>query len=274
MSIIINGRDEPCVVFNYRQPNMCSKALNASDSRPFQHTPRPTASYFQDEMKYTIPMQTTGFPGLANNASGFMLFALSTDFMKDMYPVMSMTKISPCFADILVPSEFYYTDSCWAPLYGYANNITWDNKEEKLYWRGMTSGGWVYGENYHSFLWFRLINIGRKHKNLMNLKLSSFHSGLCSENCGADFIKQEYSITTSSSPREEVYKSKYLFDVDGNSFSGRYLGLLRSGLLVFKYFNDWLRPFEHYIPVLPDLSDLVKKLEWVVAHEDQARAVQ
>ncbi|KAJ7894576.1 glycosyl transferase family 90-domain-containing protein [Mycena leptocephala] len=280
MSIILNGRDEPRVVFNYRLPDARQKALSVSDPTPFQHSPRPTASYFKDEMKCLVPSRPKGFTDLANDASAFMLFASSTEFTTDLYPVMSMTKISPCFADILVPSEFYYTDSWWAPHYSYPNNITWANKEARLYWRGMTSGGWVYGDNYHAFPRFRLIDIGRKHKNLMNVKLSGFHDGLCGDNCDANKIKSEYDIATSSSPREEVYKYKYLFDVDGNSFSGRYLGLLRSGSLVFKstvfgeYFNNWLRPFEHYIPILPDLSDLVEKLEWAAAHDDEAHAIQ
>lgn len=98
----------------------------------------------------------------------------------------------------------------------------------------MTSGGWVYGENYHAFPRFRLIDIGRKNKKIMDVRLSGFHDGLCGENCNANKVKAEYEIATTSSPREEVYKFKYLFDVDGNSFSGRYLGLLRSGSLVFK----------------------------------------
>lgn len=36
-----------------------------------------------------------------------LLFSASTEFTTDMYPMLSMTKISPCFADILVPSEVY-----------------------------------------------------------------------------------------------------------------------------------------------------------------------
>ncbi|KAJ7222868.1 glycosyl transferase family 90-domain-containing protein [Mycena haematopus] len=277
-SIIINGRDEPRVVFNYRLPEMRPKALNISDETPFQHTPRPTASYFQDEMKCLIPMRPQGFTTLANDASGFMLFASSTDFAEgDLYPVMSMAKVSPCFADILVPSEFYYNDSRWSPSYDYPNNISWHDKEDKLYWRGMTSGGWVYGENYHAFPRYRLIDIGRKHPNVMDVKLSGFHGTLCGENCDSDKIKVEYDIANESSPREEVYNFKYVFDVDGNSFSGRYLGLLRSGSLstIFaEYFNDWLRPFEHYIPILPDLSDLVEKIEWAVANDEEAHAIQ
>ncbi|KAJ6568921.1 glycosyl transferase family 90-domain-containing protein [Mycena capillaripes] len=277
MNVILNGRDEPRVVFNYRLPDA---HLNVSDATPFRHTPRPTASYFKNEMGCIIPTRPKGFTGLANDASAFMLFASSTDFTTDLYPVMSMAKISPCFADILVPSEFYYSNSGWAPRYGYVNSISWEDKTEKLYWRGMTSGGWVYDDNYHAFPRFRLIDIGRKNKKLMDVRLSGFHDDLCGDNCNGNKIKAEYDIATGSSPREEVYKFKYLFDVDGNSFSGRYLGLLRSGSLVFKstvfeeYFNDWLRPFEHYIPVLPDLSDLVEKLEWAIAHDEEAHAIQ
>jgi len=144
----------------------------------------------------------------------------------------------------------------------------------------MNSGGRMYDDNYHAFPRFRLIDIGRKHRNIMDVKLSGFHDDLCGEHCNGKAIVKEYDIAHVSSPREDVYKYKYVFDVDGNSFSGRYLGLLRSGTLVFKstvfleYFGDWLRPFEHYIPVLPDLSDLVAKVEWAIAHDKEAQAIQ
>ena|ERR1700761_4545362 len=41
-----------------------------------------------------------------------------------------------------------------------------------------------------------------------------------------------------------------------------------------EYFNDWLRPFEHYVPILPDLSDLAEKIQWANAHPDEARLIQ
>jgi hypothetical protein len=41
-----------------------------------------------------------------------------------------------------------------------------------------------------------------------------------------------------------------------------------------EFFDDWLRPFEHFIPVLPDLSDLVEKIEWAVAHDAEAQEIQ
>ncbi|KAJ7911727.1 hypothetical protein B0H13DRAFT_2480182 [Mycena leptocephala] len=80
-------------------------------------------------------------------------------------------------------------------------------------------------------------------------------------------------------PREKVYQFKYLLDVDGNTFLGRYLGLLRSGGLVFKstafaeFFTPWLVPFEYFVPVRPDLADLSAEIEWAQANDGEARLV-
>ncbi|KAJ7065327.1 glycosyl transferase family 90-domain-containing protein [Mycena amicta] len=280
MNVILNGRDEPRSLFNYRMPDVRAKALHLSDLTPFEHSPHPTSTFFKDEMHCIVPNNPNGFTEPANDASAFMLYASSTEFTTDLYPIMSMTKITPCFGDILVPSEFYYTYSGWAPRYAYESNITWSDKISKIYWRGMNSGGRMYGDNYHAFPRFRIIDIARKHRDIMDVKLSGFHGDLCGEKCDEEAIKKEYNIAHVSSPREEVYKYKYVFDVDGNSFSGRYLGLLRSGSLVFKstvfleYFGDWLKPFEHYIPVRPDLSDLVDKVEWAIEHDDEAHRIQ
>ncbi|KAJ6462104.1 hypothetical protein C8R45DRAFT_1178508 [Mycena sanguinolenta] len=38
------------------------------------------------------------------------------------------------------------------------------------------------------------------------------------------------------------------------------------------YFSNWLLPYVHYIPVRIDLSDLVEKLKWALAHEAEAEA--
>lgn len=47
---------------------------------------------------------------------------------------------------------------------------------------------------------------------------------------------------------QHAYQYKYLFDIDGNTFSGRFIGLLMGGSLVFKstiwqeFFTPWLKP--------------------------------
>lgn len=63
---------------------------------------------------------------------------------------------------------------------------------------------------------------------------------------------------------------KYLLDVEGIGYSGRLKFLLFSGRLLFiqerrwkEYFHFDLIPYEHFIPVKNDLSDLILKLEEV-----------
>ncbi|KAJ7277508.1 hypothetical protein C8J57DRAFT_1582083 [Mycena rebaudengoi] len=151
-------------------------------------------------------------------------------------------------------------------------------------WRGQSTGGWISGTNYRSFPRFRLIDIARKDpraKGIMDVAITAFYAWFCRlDGCDGAAISAEYDIINSNAPREAAYTYKYLFDVDGNGFSGRYLGLMRSGGLVFKstvfneYFDAWLRPYEHYIPVLPDLSDLVDKVLWARKNDGEARRIQ
>lgn len=83
-------------------------------------------------------------------------------------------------------------------------------------------------DNYHRFSRFRLIKISQSHPDLIDAKITAFYDSHCTFDCEREAIIEEYDIGGERSPREEVYQYKYLLDVDGNTFSGRYLGLLRS----------------------------------------------
>ncbi|EGN94295.1 glycosyltransferase family 90 protein [Serpula lacrymans var. lacrymans S7.3] len=81
-------------------------------------------------------------------------------------------------------------------------------------------------------------------------------------------------------------KYKYVLDVDGNGWSGRFKRLLTSNSLVFKstiypeWFIDRIEPWVHYIPVQVDLSDLYDCLVFFRgglygegAHEEHAQRI-
>jgi len=61
---------------------------------------------------------------------------------------------------------------------------------------------------------------------------------------------------------KEAGNYKYVIDVDGNGWSGRFKRLMTSNSLVFKstiypeWFADRIAPWVHYIPIQIDLSDL------------------
>ncbi|KAF7365301.1 CAP10 domain-containing protein [Mycena venus] len=266
LEFLLNGRDEPRVVFDVRELGARAQALNMKDSSPFHLTPYPTADFFRNQSGCNLPSKTRGFVYDESPNISFLRSSSSSDFTTDLWPLLSMSKLSPCFSDILFPGQYFYYKSRWSaklpPI-----DIPWSDRKSQLYWRGASNGGHIIEENYHFFPRFRLIKLGREHQQLMDVKMTRFAEGHCGKDCDRERVIKEYNITGPGAPRKDSLQYKYLLDVDGNTFSGRFLTLLKSGSLVFKstvfeeYFNDWIRPYEHYIPVRPDLSDLVEKVE-------------
>ncbi|KAJ7161122.1 glycosyl transferase family 90-domain-containing protein [Mycena filopes] len=284
MTFIVNGKDQPRVVFDYRAPGNATRdrALALTEGEhPFDLSPHPTAEFFRNHSGCEVLRSAKGFAESANDDSGFFLSSSPAYLTLDLYPVLSVTKVSPCFADILFPSEYYYKRSSTAPKFDHADNVPWPEKKEQAYWRGTATGGQIIGSNYHNFTRFKLADLSRAHPDLIDAQITKFADLLCfnEDGCDKGKITSEYGIYGQNAPQEKAYGFKYLVDVDGMTFSGRFLGILRAGSLVFKatvfeeYFNDWIRPYEHYIPVRPDLSDLVQKIEWARAHDAEARAI-
>ncbi|PGH04297.1 hypothetical protein AJ79_07144 [Helicocarpus griseus UAMH5409] len=79
--------------------------------------------------------------------------------------------------------------------------------------------------------------------------------------------------TTPGIPMDKQYKNKYLADLDGNSFSGRYRGFLLSTSLPLKatLYNEWhdtrLVPWVHFVPLDSTFVDVYGVLEYFLAGE-------
>jgi hypothetical protein len=84
-------------------------------------------------------------------------------------------------------------------------------------------------------------------------------------------------------PEETWLSRKYAIDIDGFSNTWRNL-LVRMlyGCCVFKvdtqlgyrqWYYDRIKPFEHYVPVRADMSDLFEKIEWARSHQREAREI-
>lgn len=102
-------------------------------------------------------------------------------------------------------------------------------------WRGSASGGNIVGQNFREFQRFRLLDIARSRPDLFDVGLTEIAPWWgCGPECPIEDIKKEYDITGNKTAKEDIYGYKYAIDVDGNSFSGRFLGLMTSGSLVFK----------------------------------------
>lgn len=196
------------------------------------------------------------------------------NIVQDLFPIFSQSKISS-FQDILYPSPWY-----WATRVGYIEerDMDWEKKENQLYWRGSTTGGFSRNGGWrrqHRQRVVRKINAPDRAKILANrgaenaphwaseevnrkdfapiMDVKFSHVGQCDPgDCEA---QQEFFEIAEKADQQDAWKYKYLLDMDGNAFSGRFYAFLKSKSLVYKmavfqeWHKDWLKPWVHYIPI-------------------------
>lgn len=201
---------------------------------------------------------------------GFFNRPNAYDIVHDLFPIFSQSKISS-YQDILYPSPWYWSEKV---AYQEGQDYEWEKKQEKLYWRGSTTGGFSRDGGWrhqHRQLIVEQINaLGTakafeenatewkanevprpNYKDLFDIKFS--HIGQCDpSDCDA---QREFFEVVKPAKQHEAWAYKYLLDMDGNAFSGRFYAFLKSRSLVYKmavfreWHEEWLRPWVHYIPL-------------------------
>ncbi|KAL4974448.1 hypothetical protein BDW66DRAFT_167897 [Aspergillus desertorum] len=208
----------------------------------------------------------------------------------DLFPVFSQSKLST-FQDILYPSPWYWANKV---PYIMQKDYDWEEKIDKLYWRGSTTGGFSKGggwRRHHRQLMVSNINAPDNakilvktdggqweakvidhstYRNLFDVRFTSV--GQCDRNdCAA---QMEFFNITEPVEQEEAWSYKYLIDIDGNAFSGRYHAFLKSNSLVCKaaLFREWhderLKPWVHYVPLSLKGYELVETMRYFSSEEE------
>jgi len=126
--------------------------------------------------------------------------------------------------------------------------------------------GWI-GNTNTNHMRKKLLEIGNNNKNLFDI-IDMYW--IQSNNI-------QFNSSFFISTPELVKKYAILIDIEGNGYSGRLKHLLwshRPLLLVDRphkeFFFEFLKEWEHYIPVKRDLSDLIEKTNWCLTNYNQA----
>ncbi|KAK5165712.1 uncharacterized protein LTR77_008635 [Saxophila tyrrhenica] len=226
----------------------------------------------------------TAFSDVCNSPSfagshGFFERPNAFNVVHDLFPIFSQSKMS-AFQDILYPSPWY-----WYGKVDYVErqDLDWKNKIHSMLWRGSTTGGFSRnggwrrqhrqqmvkhlnaldnakvleninkdpGRDENTPEW-KLKTVPRSdYKEVMDVHFS--HIGQCDPG-DCDAMKEYFGITEGVD-QQDHWKWKYLLDMDGNAFSGRFYAFLKSKSLVFKmavfreWHADWLKPWVHFIPL-------------------------
>lgn len=209
------------------------------------------------------------------------------NIVHDLFPIFSQSKISS-YADIIYPSPWYWADKV---PYDETKDSPWSSKSNQLYWRGSTTGGFSRNGGWRRQHRQRfvtkvnapdtaqvLVNAGTdekpkwtpqevnrgEYKHLMDVYFS--HVGQCDPgDCSA---QKEFFEIKKYAEQTDAFGYKYVLDIDGNAFSGRFYSFLKSNSLVYKWaifrewHYEWLKPWAHYIPLSLKGDEWLEAVRW------------
>ncbi|OAR00256.1 hypothetical protein LLEC1_06884 [Akanthomyces lecanii] len=220
----------------------------------------------------------------------------------DLFPIFSQSKVSS-FADLVYPSPWYWYGKV---EYNETLDMPWADKKNKLFWRGSTTGGFSRNGGWrrqHRQNFVEKINGATDaplfvdsaaegsssssssthrwnveqvprgdHSKLVDVHFS--HIGQCDPgDCQA---QEQHFEVKDAIDMQYSWNYRFLLDMDGNAFSGRFYSFLRSRSQVFKlalfreWHADWLRPWLHYVPLSMQGGDWLAAVHYHAATDEGA----
>jgi hypothetical protein len=265
----------------------------------------PRHSYEGYVMNWTSSKDPCLQPEL-RESHGTFVEPISQSTTKFLFPIFGGSKL-PMNNEILLPPAMYWTDD---PFYSGGEEQhggPWENKKTGVIWRGTASGGRNRAETWTRFQRHRFLTmingtavqlvekdyngIG---KNFVVSSYSTYHltatqymdlGTWLDSLTDAAFVHLEcfpsnggphcpytdhFFQTKAGIPMSKQYAYKYLPDIDGNSFSGRYRGFLRSTSLPIKatIYSEWhdsrLVPWKHFVPMDNSFVDIYGILDYFI----------
>lgn len=127
----------------------------------------------------------------------------------------------------------------------------------------------------HKVCWRGLARPQHSNRSLLCEMSNIYPAYIDAKHTGANKNKNDY-----LSMPDMVSEYKYLIDTQAHGFSGRLKYLMCSNRLTFMqdrfyktFIEDDLKPFEHYIPVKYNFSDLIEKIKWAESHPEESEAI-
>ena len=242
-----------------------------------------------------------------SNLHGLLYASSSMLATHKLVPIFGECKVN-VNSDILFPANMYWKRD---PRYEYVpeEDISWDDKDDDVTWRGVTSGGITLQDDpqrWRSMHRQRLVlmtnstvlaNETVKVLALEDGQTSTYntqpfapaafakdHTDIgftektaCIPNCS---FYDPYLTMLNQTTFSDTFKSKHLIDVDGMSFSGRWRAFLQSRSLGLKatIFREWhdsrLFAWKHFVPVDNRFDDLYSLLTYFIGVTTEGTAGQ
>ncbi|KAG2006903.1 capsular associated protein [Coprinopsis cinerea AmutBmut pab1-1] len=209
-----------------------------------------------------------------------------------LYPIFSPTK-APGFMDIRIPSHYYFGNTPrYTYGWDYVNlelkevdsmEVPWEKKVDKVYWRGASTGGGNhppgFANRFHRHRFVQMASDTSDFNRTLTFVDPDDSSRLLTASVTSQKLNPEVmDVAFVKAVREEIYPGgaealreknrfedsvelgrhwgyKYLLDMDGVGYSGRFMAFLASDSVPLKtsvyreFYEGWIEPWLHYIPL-------------------------
>ncbi|KAK1715495.1 uncharacterized protein BDZ83DRAFT_723016 [Colletotrichum acutatum] len=221
--------------------------------------------------------------------------------IEGLVPILSTGALSS-MGDIVYPSPAYLEDEF---QYADDKDIDWEKKRNNVYWTGSNTGGFATDgtwRNYHRqrfvalaqylqqpekqhHAYLRLVDgvVERVTSSFLNSRLYDVAFTRLFQ-CRRTQCRDQHSYFNVRSwvDKNEAFRSRLVFDLDGNGISGRYHKFLASKstplkqTLLREWHDERLVPWIHYVPVslsMEELPELVSYLTTTDNGQQRARNI-
>ncbi len=166
------------------------------------------------------------------------------------------------------------------------DNYPWDNKIEKIFWRGASTGSksinFYNVSNIDKLIRLKLVFLSKLFPDKIDAVITKFPE-FSSGYDGKKLLSIMKILYKNADPvsEEEHLKYKYLIAVDGNTspwvrvpwiLSSNSV-LLRQETSNIQWFYPALKPYIHYIPLKKDLTDIFEKFDWLKNNDQKLKHI-
>ncbi len=266
---------------------------------------------------YTLSVDVCHQPDL-QGLEGVFIEPLSTKTSNVLFPLFGGSKLS-VNNEILLPAPMYYNEE-ERFTGGDARGVGWSEKTHGVIWRGVATGGKNNADNWKGFQRHRfvamnnastLVRVESGEEQPENFMLPAKEKGVTAQREGklGEWVQSwsnvsltdlscspvgehgrcnytdHYFDATDGLPMAAQFDFKYLPDIDGNSFSGRYRGFLKSSSVPIKsaLWREWhdsrLVAWQHFIPMDSRFGDYYGIMEYflgsgnIKAHDNAGETI-
>lgn len=168
-----------------------------------------------------------------------------------------------------------------------ANAVAWSQRSDRLRWRGWTNGGGSKDYSSPDAMWDQ--GVMARIRMALILRDPPGHAGPTDVAFTGSFDPElaaglrRDGLLKAAIAQNDWINDKFALDIDGttNTWSN-FLVRMHLGCCVIKvesqegyrqWYYDRIRPWQHFVPVRSDMSDLIEKIEWARSHDAEARAI-